>query len=81
MCTGGARAAGEQGTPRFPLAIQRLSVQVTVDHDFAVTEVDETFFNASSDVVEGLYRFRTPEGATLHRFGVDRAGVVVWGRV
>ena len=79
--TVGARGAGEQGTPRFPLAIQRLSARVTIDHDFAITEVDETFFNPSAEVVEGLYRFRTPEGATLHRFGVDREGVIVWGRV
>src|SRR5262249_25129484 len=25
--------------------------------------------------------FRTPDGATLHRFGVDRDGVIKWGRV
>jgi Ca-activated chloride channel family protein len=79
--TVGARAPGEQGTPRFPLAIQKLDVRVSIDRDLAVTEVDETFFNPSSDAVEGLYRFRTPEGATLHRFGVDREGVIVWGRV
>ena len=79
--TVGARGAGEQGTPRFPLAIQKLSARVTIDRDFALTEVDEIFFNPSSEVVEGVYRFRTPEGATLHRFGVDREGVVVWGRV
>ncbi len=79
--TVGARRPGEQGTPRFPLAIQKLDVKVTIDGDFAVTEVDETFFNPSSDVVEGVYRFRTPDGAVLHRFGVDREGSVVWGRV
>jgi tetratricopeptide (TPR) repeat protein len=79
--TVGARTPGEQGVPRFPLAIQRLDVRVTVEQDFAVTEVDEVFFNPSSDVVEGIYRFRTPDGATLHRFGVDREGVLVWGRV
>ncbi len=79
--TVGARWAGEQGAPRFPLAIQRLDVRVHVDRDFAVTEVDEVFFNPSSEVVEGLYRFRTPEGAVLHRFGVDRDGAVMWGRV
>lgn len=77
----GARGAGEQGAPRFPLAIQRLDVKVSVEQDFAITEVDELFFNPSSEVVEGVYRFRTPEGASLHRFGVDRDGVVVWGRV
>jgi len=79
--TVGARGAGEQGAPRFPLAIQRLDVKVTIEQDFALTEVDEVFFNPSSEVVEGVYRFRTPEGASLHRFGVDRDGVVVWGRV
>jgi Ca-activated chloride channel family protein len=56
-------------------------VRVTIEDDFAITEVDETFFNPSSEKVEGIYRFRTPEGATLHRFGVDREGVVMWGRV
>ncbi|HEY4106929.1 MAG TPA: VIT and VWA domain-containing protein, partial [Polyangiaceae bacterium] len=81
--TVGARRPGEQGqgAPRFPLAIQRLSVHVTFEGDFAVTEVDQTFFNPSSDTVEGMYGFRTPEGATLARFGVDRDGVVVWGHV
>jgi tetratricopeptide (TPR) repeat protein len=79
--TVGARNPGEQGVPRFPLAIQRLDVRVSVEQDFAVTEVDEVFFNPSSDIVEGIYRFRTPDGATLHRFGVDREGVIVWGRV
>jgi Ca-activated chloride channel family protein len=79
--TVGARGAGEQGAPRFPLAIQRLDVKVSIEQDFALTEVDEVFFNPSSEVVEGVYRFRTPEGASLHRFGVDRDGVVVWGRV
>jgi Ca-activated chloride channel family protein len=79
--TVGARGAGDQGAPRFPLAIHKLDVRVTIDRDLAVTEVDETFFNPSSQVVEGIYRFRTPDGASLQRFGVDREGVVVWGRV
>ncbi|HWZ90338.1 MAG TPA: AgmX/PglI C-terminal domain-containing protein, partial [Polyangiaceae bacterium] len=79
--TVGARRPGDQGAPRFPLAIQRLAVHVTFDGDFAITEVDQTFFNPSSDTVEGMYGFRTPERATLERFGVDRDGVVVWGHV
>ncbi|AKT39052.1 VIT domain-containing protein [Chondromyces crocatus] len=79
--TVGARPPGDQGSPRFPLAIQRLEVRVTIDGDFALTEVDEIFFNPSSQTVEGIYRFRTPQGALLHRFGVDRDGVTVWGRV
>ncbi len=79
--TVGARRPGEQGAPRFPLAIQRLDVRVTIQEDFAITEVDEVFFNPSSSTVEGIYRFRTPAGASLHKFGVDREGVVFWGYV
>ncbi|MFO0758459.1 MAG: VIT domain-containing protein [Byssovorax sp.] len=79
--TVGARRPGDQGSPRFALSIQRLDVKVTIDNDLALTEVDELFFNPSSEVVEGVYRFRTPEGATMDRFGVDREGVIVWGRV
>jgi Ca-activated chloride channel family protein len=79
--TVGARAPGDQGAPRFPLAIQRMDVRVTIDGDFALTEVDQAFFNPSSQTVEGIYGFRTPERSILQRFGVDREGVVVWGRV
>lgn len=79
--TVGARPAGDKGKPRFSLVVQRLDVRVTVDHDFAVTEVDETFVNPTSAVVEGLFSFRTPPGAVLQRFGVDRNGDLVWGRV
>jgi Ca-activated chloride channel family protein len=79
--TVGARSPGSTGEARFALAIQKLDVRVTIVEDLAITEVDETFFNSSSEVVEGLYRFRTPESAILQRFGVDREGAVVWGRV
>lgn len=79
--TVGARAPGNQGAPRFPLSIQKLDVHVTIQDDFALTEVDEVFFNPSSTTVEGIYRFRTPAGASLHKFGVDREGVVFWGYV
>ena len=77
--TVGARKPGDQGKPRFSLVIQRLDVHVTIDRDFATTEVDQTFVNPSSDTVEGLFSFRTPSGAVLQRFGVDREGELVWG--
>ncbi len=79
--TVGARQPGELGAPRFPLAIQHMDVRVSIDGDFAVTEVDQRFFNSSGTKVEGIYRFRAPEGASVYRFGVDREGEVVWGRV
>ncbi|HYJ09630.1 MAG TPA: VIT domain-containing protein, partial [Polyangiaceae bacterium] len=79
--TVGARAPGDQGAPRFALAIQRMDVRVTFEGDFALTEVDQAFFNPSSEIVEGIYGFRTPESSILQRFGVDRAGALVWGRI
>ena len=79
--TVGARPPGDKGKPRFSLVIERLDVRVTVDHDFATTEVDQTFVNPSSDTVEGIFSFRTPPGAVLSKFGVDRDGDVVWGKV
>ncbi len=79
--TVGARPPGDKGQPRASLVIQRLDVRVTIEQDFATTEVDETFVNPTSEVVEGLFRFRTPGAAVLDRFGVDRDGLLVWGRV
>ncbi|HYJ10436.1 MAG TPA: VIT domain-containing protein, partial [Polyangiaceae bacterium] len=79
--TVGARPPGDQGKPRFSLVVQRLDVRVRIDRDFAVTEVDETFVNPTPVVVEGIFSFRTPPGAVLSRFGVDRRGELVWGRI
>jgi Ca-activated chloride channel family protein len=79
--TVGARPAGDKGKPRFSLVIERLDVKVTIDHDFAVTEVDQTFVNPSNGDVEGIFSFRTPPGAVLQKFGVDRDGEIVWGKV
>jgi tetratricopeptide (TPR) repeat protein len=79
--TVGARKPGDAGKPRTSLVIQRLDVKVEIEQDFAVTEVDETFVNPTGDVVEGIFSFRTPQGAVLERFGVDRDGDLVWGRV
>lgn len=79
--TVGARKPGDSGTPRSSLVIERLDVKVTIDHDIAFTEVDQTFVNPTSDTVEGVFRFRTPLDATLSQFAVDRDGKLVWGRV
>jgi Ca-activated chloride channel family protein len=65
------------GEARWPLAIRTLDVRVTIRHDLAITEVDQTFFNPASDTVEGLYRVRVPRGSLLQRFAVDRDGQLV----
>ncbi|NOY90192.1 MAG: hypothetical protein GXP55_03205, partial [Deltaproteobacteria bacterium] len=69
------------GRARWPLSIRRLDVRVRIIHDLAITEVDQEFFNPASETVEGLYRFRTPEGAVLSRFAVDRDGRLVDGYI
>jgi Ca-activated chloride channel family protein len=79
--TVGARLPGDKGKPRVSLAIERLDVRVTVDGDFATTEVDQTFVNPRHDAVEGIFSFRTPPGAVLQKFGVDRDGDLVWGQI
>ncbi|NUP05689.1 MAG: hypothetical protein HOW73_06470 [Polyangiaceae bacterium] len=79
--TVGARLPGQAGAPYAPLTIQRLDVRVKIEGDLAVTEVDQTFFNPESHTVEGVYRFRAPEGALLERFGVDRDGGILYGYV
>ncbi len=79
--TVGARPAGNLGAPRQPLVIQSMDVSVVVDGDFAVTEVEQEFFNPASETVEGIYRMRLPRGASLERFGVDRLGAIAWGYV
>jgi len=69
------------GQARWPLSIRRLDVRVRIIHDLAITEVDQEFFNPASETVEGLYAFRTPEGAVLSRFAVDRDGRLVDGYI
>ena len=72
-----ARLPDSLGEARWPLAIRTLDVRVTIRHDLAITEVDQSFFNPASDTVEGLYRVRVPRGALLQRFAVDRDGQLV----
>jgi Flp pilus assembly protein TadD len=63
------------------LGVRRLDVRVSIQGDLATTEIDQEFFNPHSEIVEGQYRFRVPEGALLERFGVDRDGGVLFGYV
>ena len=71
------RLPGQEGQARWPLVIRNLDVRVAIRGDLAITEVDQTFFNPASDTAEGLYRVRTPSGALLQRFAVDRDGQLV----
>lgn len=78
--TVGARRPGSVDAHE-PLGVRRLDVRVSIQGDLATTEIDQEFFNPHSEIVEGQYRFRVPEGALLERFGVDRDGGVLFGYV
>ncbi len=73
------RLPGQLGEARWPLVVRRLDVSVRVVGDLAITEVDQVFFNPSSETVEGIYRIEVPSDSTLHRFAVDRRGTLVDG--
>jgi len=75
------RRPGDIGTARWPLIVRTLDVKVRIVGDLAITDVEQTFFNPASTTLEGLYRIRVPEDAVLHRFAVDRNGVMVDGYV
>lgn len=76
-----ARRPDEVGSARDPLAIRQHEVRVTIRGDLARTEVDQTFFNARSDSVEGLYEIRLPRGAIVEQFMVDIGGTLQPGSV
>lgn len=72
-----ARVPGELGTARRPLVVRTLDVRVEIRGDLAVTEIDQVFHNPGAETVEGLYRFRAPQGAVVQRFAIDRNGQLV----
>lgn len=76
-----ARVPGESGMARWPLSIRRFDVSVRFEGNLATTEIEQVFFNPASEAVEGEFRFNAPEGAVLHRFAVDRNGVLVDGYI
>ena len=54
------------------LAVHKVKVRIA--DGFARTEVDETFANSSSDVLEGIYRFPIPPDAQIDRLALEVDG-------
>jgi Ca-activated chloride channel family protein len=63
------------------LAIERHEVHVTIDNGIAVTEVLQTFRNTESRVVEALYTFPVPRGASVSGFSMWVDGKEMVGEV
>jgi Ca-activated chloride channel family protein len=63
------------------LAIEQHAVRVTIDNGIAVTEVTQTFRNTEQRVVEALYTFPVPRGASVSSFSMWIAGKEMVGEV
>lgn len=63
------------------LEIREQDVRVTINNGIAVTEIDQTFVNTESRIVEALYTFPVPRGASVSNFSMWIAGKEMIGEV
>ncbi|MEM8732671.1 MAG: VIT domain-containing protein [Planctomycetota bacterium] len=63
------------------LEIIEQNVQVTINNGIAVTTVDQVFLNKENRIVEALYTFPVPNGASISNFSMEIAGKEMIGEV
>lgn len=63
------------------LEIKEQQVHVTINNGVAVTEVDQVFLNKENRVVEALYTFPVPNGASVSNFSMWIGGREMIGEV
>ena len=63
------------------LEIKEQDVRVTINNGIAVTEVNQVFLNTESRIVEALYMFPVPNGASVSNFSMVIAGKEMIGEV
>lgn len=63
------------------LEIRQHDVRVTINNGIAVTEIDQVFFNTESRIVEALYTFPVPKGASISNFSMVINGKEMIGEV
>ncbi|MGC3971684.1 MAG: VIT domain-containing protein [Pirellulales bacterium] len=79
-----ARAAGmlvADGGFGGVLEIKEHAARVTINNGIAVTEVDQTFVNTEKRIVEALYIFPVPKGASVSNFTMMINGREMIGEV
>ncbi len=82
--TSETRAAGlliAEGGLGGRLEIEEQMVDVTIDNGIAVTHVSQVFRNQEDRIVEALYTFPVPEGASVANFSMWIGGKEVVGEV
>ncbi|MFO0788835.1 MAG: VIT and VWA domain-containing protein [Pirellulales bacterium] len=63
------------------LEIKEQNVHVTINNGIAVTEVDQVFLNTENRIVEALYTFPVPKGASVSNFSMWIGGQEMIGEV
>jgi len=63
------------------LEIKEQNVHVTINNGIAVTEIDQVFVNTEDRVVEALYTFPVPKGASVSNFSMWIGGKEMIGEV
>jgi Ca-activated chloride channel family protein len=63
------------------LEIKEQTVHVTINNGIAVTEIDQVFLNTEDRVVEALYTFPVPKGASVSNFSMWIGGKEMIGEV
>jgi Ca-activated chloride channel homolog len=58
------------GRPVTPLSVNYHKVEVRITDQVAQTKVDEEFYNPNPQVLEGIYMFPVPRGASLDKFSM-----------
>lgn len=79
-----ARSAGlliAEGGLGGVLDIKEQNVHVTINNGIAITEIDQTFVNTEQRVVEALYTFPVPKGASVSNFSMWIGGKEIIGEV
>ena len=63
------------------LEIKEQNVHVTINNGIAVTEIDQVFVNTEDRIVEALYTFPVPKGASVSNFSMWIGGKEMIGEV
>src|SRR5215831_12968987 len=63
------------------LEIKEQDVKVTINNGIAVTEIEQIFVNRENRVVEALYTFPVPKGASVANFSMWIEGKEMIGEV
>ncbi len=63
------------------LQIKEQNVHVTINNGIAVTQVDQVFLNTENRIVEALYTFPVPVGASVSNFSMIIGGKEMLGEV